>query len=478
MSTPTLRLQKFLSQVGLCSRREAERWMREGRVRVNGHIAIEPGVSVDPDHDVIEVDGKPIEDDGALIYLAIHKPAGTITSTADPEGRPVITSLLPPWANRARPVGRLDWNSDGLLLMTNDGRLTFLMTHPSHNIEKVYNVKVKGLLSHQDPALEQLRAGVTLDDGYHTSSAQVEVIRQTDQYTWIEIILREGHNRQIRRMCEAVGYQVQRLRRVSIGPLELGDLPSGTFRLLSVEEILDLYLAAGERAPRNLNKRLIQPPPEPQTPSKTPNNRPQTPNNRPQSRDERPQSRDNRPAGRDNRPNNRDERPPRRDDRPQSRDERPPRRDNNAPKRDERPANRDERPPRRDERPTTRDNHAPQRDERPPRRDNNAPKRDERPPRRDDRSNNRDERPPRRDNNAPKRDERPANRDERPPRRDERPTTRDNHAPKRDDRPQSRDERPPRRDNNAPKRDERPPRRDNHAPKRDDRPRAPRPPSK
>jgi 23S rRNA pseudouridine2605 synthase len=332
MSTPTLRLQKFLSQVGLCSRREAERWMREGRVRVNGHIAIEPGVSVDPDHDVIEVDGKPIEDDGALIYLAIHKPAGTITSTADPEGRPVITSLLPPWANRARPVGRLDWNSDGLLLMTNDGRLTFLMTHPSHNIEKVYNVKVKGLLSHQDPALEQLRAGVTLDDGYHTSSAQVEVIRQTDQYTWIEIILREGHNRQIRRMCEAVGYQVQRLRRVSIGPLELGDLPSGTFRLLSVEEILDLYLAAGERAPRNLNKRLIQPPPEPQTPSKTPNNRPQTPNNRPQSRDERPQSRDNRPAGRDNRPNNRDERPPRRDDRPQSRDERPPRRDNNAPK--------------------------------------------------------------------------------------------------------------------------------------------------
>lgn len=260
MSNESLRLQKFLSQAGLCSRREAERWMLDGRVRVNGQVATELGTRITPGQDRIEVDGKEIENDEALIYLAMHKPTEMITSLSDPEGRPVIADLLPPWAKRARPVGRLDWNSDGLMIMTNDGELAHLMTHPSTGVEKVYQVKIRGVISHQAPELEQLREGVTLDDGYHTARAQVEVINDTGQYTWLEIILHEGHNRQIRRMCEAVGFRVQRLRRVAIGPLELGDLPAGSFRMLTKEEVNTLYDACGARSPKRMEKRMISPP--------------------------------------------------------------------------------------------------------------------------------------------------------------------------------------------------------------------------
>jgi pseudouridine synthase len=260
MDKGSLRLQKFLSQAGVCSRRQAERLMLDGRVRVNGQVAREMGTHVTPGVDRVEVDGEEIENDEALIYLIAHKPTEMITSLSDPEGRPVIADLLPPWASRARPVGRLDWNSDGLMIMTNDGELAHLMTHPSTGVEKIYHVKVKGVVEHQAPELEQLREGVTLDDGYHTSRSQVEVISDTGQYTWLEIILHEGHNRQIRRMCEAVGFRVQRLRRVAIGPLELGDLPARSFRLLTKEEVNTLYDACGSRSPKRLDKRMISPP--------------------------------------------------------------------------------------------------------------------------------------------------------------------------------------------------------------------------
>ncbi len=261
-----IRLQKFLSQAGVCSRREAERLMRNHRVKVNGKVASEMGLQVDPDVDKVEVNGEHVEDDRALYYIAVHKPIGMITSRSDPEGRRVISDLMPEWAKRTWPVGRLDWNSDGLILMTNDGRLTYLMTHPSHGVEKVYRVKVQGMLDHKDEGLKQMREGVTLDDGYQTSSAQVEVSSTTGQHTWLEIILHEGHNRQIRRMCEAVGLRVMRLRRVAIGSLELGELPAEMFRMITLPEVLSLYADAGEHPPRKLKTRIGAPPTETRKP--------------------------------------------------------------------------------------------------------------------------------------------------------------------------------------------------------------------
>ena len=243
-----MRLQKYLSRAGLCSRRTAEVWMQEGRVKVNGHICTELGTKIDAIKDRIEVDGRQVSLPQNNIYILLNKPQGYITSMHDPEGRPIITDLLPKNMPRVWPVGRLDWNSEGIILLTNDGKLTHLLTHPTHLVPKHYAVKVQGHLEQEDTKLTTLINGVDLGEDELTQPAYVQVQR-ADRNTWLEVIIQEGRNRQIRRMFEAIGHPVMKLRRIGIGPLTIDGLRSGTFRSLNSVEVAALYDALGEAVP-------------------------------------------------------------------------------------------------------------------------------------------------------------------------------------------------------------------------------------
>ncbi|MBA2663655.1 MAG: pseudouridine synthase [Bradymonadaceae bacterium] len=239
--TEEMRLQKFLSQGGVSSRRRAEQLMSEGRVKINGKVCKELGTKINPDKDRVEVDGKPVTVASSLIYLLVNKPPAYITSMHDPEGRPLVTDLLPKTMPRVWPIGRLDWDTEGLLIMTNDGKLTNLLTHPSHEVPKVYAVKVRGLLGERDPILEKLRDGVEIEPGETTQPAQVRWMRDNGRNSWLEMTITEGKNRQIRLMCEAVGHPVMKLRRIAMGSITIDGLPSGAFRTLSHVEIAELY---------------------------------------------------------------------------------------------------------------------------------------------------------------------------------------------------------------------------------------------
>ena len=221
------RLQKFLSRAGVASRRSSEDLITNGRVKVNGRIIRELGTRVNPVTDRVEVDGVIVDADSRSVYLLLNKPPRYICSLEDPEGRAVVTDLVPRVFGRVYPVGRLDWDSEGALLMTNDGELTQLLTHPRHEVEKNYLVKVTGLVDNMDTRIDRLREGVILDDGYRTLPAQVYRDSDTGLHTWFVVAIREGKNRQIRRMFETVGLDVRRLRRISYGPLVLGDLDAG-----------------------------------------------------------------------------------------------------------------------------------------------------------------------------------------------------------------------------------------------------------
>jgi 23S rRNA pseudouridine2605 synthase len=230
------RLQKLIAAAGLASRREAERWIVAGRVTVNGEAAA-LGESADPARDRIEVDGRPLLVAERKYYVLLNKPSGYVTTLHDPEGRPVVTDLLRDIPARLHPVGRLDLTTEGLLLLTNDGELTHRLAHPRHEVEKTYLVRVRGALSAAER--RQLEQGVVLDDGL-TAPARVEKVRVTGSHSWLEITIREGRNRQVRRMCEAVGHQVSRLKRIRLAFLELGVLPPGKYRMLSAAEVARL----------------------------------------------------------------------------------------------------------------------------------------------------------------------------------------------------------------------------------------------
>jgi 23S rRNA pseudouridine2605 synthase len=223
--------------------------MAAGRVKVNGVVCTELGAKVNPEKDRVEVDGKQIKPKESFIYILMNKPPGYITSLEDPQGRPVVLDLLPANMPRLWPVGRLDWNSEGLLLLTNDGTLTHLLTHPEHHVNKRYAVKVQGMLEKDSAVLEKLREGLDIGDGEVTQPAFVEVVGHTERNTWLEVTIVEGRNRQIRRMFEAIGSAVMKLRRLSIGPLTIEGLPSGSFRSLASDEVLSLYEALEVEAP-------------------------------------------------------------------------------------------------------------------------------------------------------------------------------------------------------------------------------------
>jgi 23S rRNA pseudouridine2605 synthase len=238
------RLQKILARAGLASRREAERWILEGRVTVNGTVVRKLGSQADPAKDSIKVDGKRVKPAAAPLYYAFHKPPGIITTLNDPERRPDLTPYLARLGEKRRvfPVGRLDYNTTGILLLTNDGELALRLTHPRFGVKKIYRVKLSACPTEED--LAHLRKGIRLDDGM-TAPAWVRIVEKLKKNAWVEIELHEGRRREVRRMFEALGYFVEKLIRVRFGPVSLGTLAPGTLRPLSQIEVQSLKRAVG-----------------------------------------------------------------------------------------------------------------------------------------------------------------------------------------------------------------------------------------
>ena len=227
------RLQKILSAAGACSRRAAEGYIRDGRVLVNGQPAT-VGQKADPDKDIITLDGAPIIGGGEeYLYLMLHKPVGYVTTLSDEQGRPTVADLIRDVPVRVWPVGRLDQNSEGLLLLTNDGDVTHKLLHPSFRVEKEYHVWVTGSI---ERALPIIRGPLTMD-GQLLAPARIDVMQDDGERGKLRFIIHQGKKRQVRRMCAAGSLKVTRLQRVREGKLMLGDLPKGTWRALTAEEI-------------------------------------------------------------------------------------------------------------------------------------------------------------------------------------------------------------------------------------------------
>ncbi len=236
------RLQKLIAKAGLASRRRAERMISAGRVAVDGRVVTELGAKADPARQRVTVDNAPLPRAERHQYWLVHKPKGVVSTVRDPQGRKRVVELLPPEAGRVYPVGRLDRDSEGLILLTNHGELAHGLMHPSRKVPKTYRVWVEG--QPDKAALERLRRGVELEDGT-TAPARVFLKGMTGSRSKLSFVLTEGRKREVRRMCEAVGLPVRRLVRVGLGPLKLGDLPVGAVRPLTRREIEELKSAAG-----------------------------------------------------------------------------------------------------------------------------------------------------------------------------------------------------------------------------------------
>lgn len=229
------RLQKVLAQAGIASRRKSEEMIRSGRVKVNGEVITTLGHKADPSKDRIEVDGHSIAKE-TYVYLLFHKPKGVITSVEDPRGRKVVMDYIHGIHERVYPIGRLDYDTEGLLLLTNDGELTYKLLHPSHEFDKTYHATVQGVPTKEK--LEQLASGVMLKDGM-TAPAKVRLLETLShgKESVIELIIHEGQNRQVRRMCDAIRHKVTYLKRVKFGFLTLKGVEQGEFRHLTAEEV-------------------------------------------------------------------------------------------------------------------------------------------------------------------------------------------------------------------------------------------------
>ena len=234
------RLQKVLASAGIASRRECEELIREGRVEVDRQVVTGLGTRVDPQRQEIRVDGETLSRP-ELVYFAVNKPIGVISTSRDPAGRPRVIDLLPPNTPRVFAVGRLDISSEGLILVTNDGDLANRLTHPRHGVEKIYHLQVAGQVERD--VLGQLHRGIHLAEGFaHAKHVRIKSRRKGS--TILEMVLDEGRNREIRRLLARAGHKVQRLKRVAVGPVRLGDLPTGAVRPLSRKEIDSLHRAA------------------------------------------------------------------------------------------------------------------------------------------------------------------------------------------------------------------------------------------
>ena len=232
------RLQKLIAAAGIASRRHAEELITAGKVSLNGKVITELGTKADPEKDHIKVNGKLINPQlkaREKIYVLLNKPRGYLSSVSDQEGRPLVVELLPPSLGKLHPVGRLDFNTEGLLLLTNDGELTNFVTAARNRVEKVYEAKVKGVPA--EAGIARLRRGVTLEDGTRTAPAKIKLVHETGTNAWFEVLLHQGRNQQIRRMFELIGHSVIKLRRVRIGFLTDENLKPGYWRLLTPAEV-------------------------------------------------------------------------------------------------------------------------------------------------------------------------------------------------------------------------------------------------
>jgi 23S rRNA pseudouridine2605 synthase len=237
------RLQKVMAELGVASRRKCEELILQGKVSVDGQIITELGTKVDKQSSVILVEGIRITNEIKKVYLLLNKPIGYITSAKDQYDRPTVMDLISEIKVRLYPVGRLDYDTEGLLILTNDGALTFKITHPSHNVTKTYTALVSGIV--QEEAIEIFKEGVVIED-YKTAPAELEILKYMNNDTLVNITIHEGKNRQVRKMCDAIGHSVLRLKRISIGSLKLGDLSTGHYRHLNKEEIEYLYSIGGK----------------------------------------------------------------------------------------------------------------------------------------------------------------------------------------------------------------------------------------
>jgi len=344
------RLQKVLARAGIASRRAAEQLIAAGRVRVNGRIESELGVRVDP-RARVEVDGRRVIAE-PLVYVVLHKPRGVVCTLKDPEGRPTVGEHLRGVSARVVPAGRLDFHTSGALICTNDGEFLAKVAHPRHHVPKEYVAKVQGVVD--EAALARMKEQIVIE-GRPTRPAEVQVLRVEGDKTWITVRLREGRNRQVRRLGEHAGMPVMRLVRVAHAGITAEGLRPGEWRYLTVDELRELQRQFG--VPRKVHA------PEPRDAPRAPDRR--------RSAERRPPER--RPPER--RPPER--RPPERrsasDDRRPVRDDRRPARDDRRPVRDDRRPARDDRRPVRDDRRSARDDRRPVRDDRRPARDGRRP---------------------------------------------------------------------------------------------------------
>ena len=228
------RLQKYLAACGVASRRNSEKIILDGRVRVNGITVTEMGTQVDEEKDIVEVDGVCVRPEEEKHYIAYYKPVGEVTTVSDPEGRATVMDKFRDYPVRLFPVGRLDYDSEGLLLLTNDGDLMNHLLHPSHEVSKVYLARVSNQVTEAE--LARLRAGVIIE-GKMTSPANVRLVRKETFCSVVLVSIHEGRNRQVRKMFEAIGHQVVSLKRVEFGPIKLNDLPMGKWRKLTSMEV-------------------------------------------------------------------------------------------------------------------------------------------------------------------------------------------------------------------------------------------------
>jgi 23S rRNA pseudouridine2605 synthase len=255
------RLQKLIAAAGIASRRHAEELITSGQVAVNGKVVEALGAKADPETDHIKVNGRlinPLLRQREKVYVVLNKPKGYLSSLSDPKGRPLVTKLVPSALGRLHPVGRLDYNTEGLLLLTNDGDFTNYVISARNNIPKVYRVKVKGMPT--ENAIKRLRSGIRLDDGNRTAPAQVEPLQKTQTNAWFEVTLHEGRNQQIRRMFDAIGHSVVKLSRIRIGPIDDAKLRTGEWRPLTSLEVKKFYrrqLTARESKPRRRELRVF-----------------------------------------------------------------------------------------------------------------------------------------------------------------------------------------------------------------------------
>jgi 23S rRNA pseudouridine2605 synthase len=253
------RLQKLIAAAGLASRRHAEELITAGEVTVNGEVIKTLGTKADPELDHIKVRGRLINPrlkQREQVYVLLNKPRGYLSSVSDPEGRPLVTELVPSSLGRLHPVGRLDFNTEGLLILTNDGELTNIITAARNRVRKVYEVKVKGIPP--ENALERLRSGIVLDDGVRTAPAEIKRVDESEANSWLQVVLQQGRNQQIRRMFDAIGHSVLKLRRTKIGFLSDEHLPPGAWRFLAPPEVArfkKMKQATGKTASKTASKK-------------------------------------------------------------------------------------------------------------------------------------------------------------------------------------------------------------------------------